>query len=180
MPADDDEYIEDGRRSLVVDNSGRDIITHQSSYDDGHQYYPPLDSLRSPEEDDRSEGVGHGSLPRPDGYDRSEGVGYGSLPRPEEHFAPRTTAREHHSSDLQASGAHHPALEGDPDDENYGLAVATAVAPDDEPEYVYNAIEYDPDAKPPLHRNRRFRLYTYFALGLIASEYLLTCIPSCL
>jgi len=36
---------------------------------------------------------------------------------------------------------------------------------------VYAAIEYDPDSKPPLHRNRRFRAYTYLALILIASEY---------
>jgi hypothetical protein len=48
-----------------------------------------------------------------------------------------------------------------------GLAVARAVAPDDEPDFVYAAVEYDPDAKPPLHKNRRFRLYTYFALFLI-------------
>jgi hypothetical protein len=50
------------------------------------------------------------------------------------------------------------------------LAVATAIAPDDEPAYVYNAIEYDPDTKPPLHKNRRFRVYSYFALLLITSE----------
>ena len=48
-----------------------------------------------------------------------------------------------------------------------GLAVARAVAPDDEPDFVYAAIEYDPDSKPPLHKNRRFRVYTYFALFLI-------------
>lgn len=49
-------------------------------------------------------------------------------------------------------------------DDNYGLAIATAIAQDDEPEYIYNAIEYEPDSKPPLHRNRRFRVYTCFAL----------------
>ncbi|KAL7546031.1 hypothetical protein ACHAWF_009377, partial [Thalassiosira exigua] len=49
-----------------------------------------------------------------------------------------------------------------------GLAVATAVADDDQgPDFVYAAIEYDPDAKPPLHRNRRFRAYAFLALMLI-------------
>ena len=44
------------------------------------------------------------------------------------------------------------------DDYNHRLAVDTAIAPDnDKPEYVYRAIEYDPEAKPPLHRNRRYR-----------------------
>ena len=40
-----------------------------------------------------------------------------------------------------------------------GLAVAIAVEDEDDEEYIPAAIEYDPDAKPPLFRNRRFRLY---------------------
>lgn len=35
------------------------------------------------------------------------------------------------------------------------------------------AVEYDPDAKPPLHKNRRFRVYTYFALFLIFIVFVL-------
>lgn len=38
------------------------------------------------------------------------------------------------------------------------------------------AIEYDPDAKPPLHKNRRFRVYTYFALFLIFTVVVLVVI----
>ncbi|KAL7540243.1 hypothetical protein ACHAXR_009966 [Thalassiosira sp. AJA248-18] len=86
-----------------------------------------------------------------------DGVGFGSLPLPEEHFSTDRypPLEQIHSAD-------------EINVDNGGLAVATAVAPDDEPDYVYNAIEYDPDAKPPLHRNRRFRVYTYFSLVLIA------------
>ena len=46
-----------------------------------------------------------------------------------------------------------------------GLAVATRVDPSmDEP--IYAAIEYDPDSKPPLYRNRRCRVYTALSLLL--------------
>lgn len=115
-------------------------------------------------------------------HNHRPGIGFGSLPLPDEHFAPTTAHRspspEHaHPSQTahpQTTAAHsphtHPAAAQDDDDADFGLAVATAVAPDDEPDYVYNAIEFDPEAKPPLHRNRRFRVYTYFALGMIASE----------
>ena len=48
-----------------------------------------------------------------------------------------------------------------------GLAVAMAVDAGAEDDYVYAAIEYDPDSKPPLHRNRRFRVYTCLAIVLI-------------
>lgn len=47
------------------------------------------------------------------------------------------------------------------------LAVATAVKEEDEEDaFRPQAVEYDPDAKPPLVQNRRFRLYG--ALGCIA------------
>jgi hypothetical protein len=50
-----------------------------------------------------------------------------------------------------------------------GLIVATAVETlDNEDEYIYSAIEYDPDSKPPIHRNRRFRLYTCLSLLIVA------------
>jgi Leucine-rich repeat (LRR) protein len=39
-----------------------------------------------------------------------------------------------------------------------GLAVAFAVD-EEEDAYIPSAVEYDPDAKPPMYRNRRFRLY---------------------
>lgn len=44
-----------------------------------------------------------------------------------------------------------------------GLAVAVAVTEEDEDVFIPAAVEYDPDAKPPLHRNRRFRLYGFLA-----------------
>jgi hypothetical protein len=47
-----------------------------------------------------------------------------------------------------------------------GLAVAVAVSEDDDggDQYLPSAIEYDPDAKPPMVRNRRFQLYGCLAL----------------
>lgn len=36
-----------------------------------------------------------------------------------------------------------------------------------EDEYIYAAIEYDPDSKPPLHKNRRFRVYSCMAMLVI-------------
>ena len=44
-----------------------------------------------------------------------------------------------------------------------GLAVAVAVQEEDDDVFIPSAVEYDPDAKPPLHRNRRFRLYGFLA-----------------
>jgi hypothetical protein len=44
-----------------------------------------------------------------------------------------------------------------------GLAVAVAVQEEEEDVFIPSAVEYDPDAKPPLHRNRRFRLYGFLA-----------------
>lgn len=46
-----------------------------------------------------------------------------------------------------------------------GLAVATAIMEEDDV-YYQNAIEYDPDSKPPLLSNRRFRLYSLVAIIL--------------
>jgi len=47
-----------------------------------------------------------------------------------------------------------------------GLAVAIAVEEEEEEEELFfpAAIEYDPDSKPPIHKNRRFRVY---AIGFI-------------
>ena len=106
------------------------------------------------------------------------GVGYGSMPMPEEHFLGDETFRNSRESSAysgegievepQFSLTGEGQDPGTPNGTNAdGLAVARAVAPDDEPDFVYAAVEYDPDAKPPLHKNRRFRLYTYFALFLI-------------
>jgi len=47
------------------------------------------------------------------------------------------------------------------------LAVATAVDTADEDEYIYSAIEFDPDSRPPLHKNRRFRVYTCVTLLVV-------------
>ena len=40
-----------------------------------------------------------------------------------------------------------------------GLAVAIALGDEEEELFFPAAIEYDPDSKPPLHKNRRFRVY---------------------
>ena len=40
-----------------------------------------------------------------------------------------------------------------------GLAIAVAVEEQDTETYLPSAIEFDPDTKPPMYRNRRFRLY---------------------
>ncbi len=107
------------------------------------------------------------------------GVGYGSMPMPEQYFPGDETFRiSRESSAYSGEGIEvEPQFSltgegqdpGTPNDgtNTDGLAVARAVAPDDEPDFVYAAVEYDPDAKPPLHKNRRFRVYTYFALFLI-------------
>ena len=63
---------------------------------------------------------------------------------------------------------HSPDVEyGVYDPENDGLAVALPVKEDEEDPYIQSAVEYDPDAKPPIYRRRRFRLYAllgFFAL----------------
>jgi hypothetical protein len=48
-----------------------------------------------------------------------------------------------------------------------GLAVAFAVEEDDDDMYIPSAVEYDPDAKPPMYRNRRFRLYAFLAIVVV-------------
>jgi hypothetical protein len=48
-----------------------------------------------------------------------------------------------------------------------GLAVAFAVEEDDNDMYIPSAVEYDPDAKPPMYRNRRFRLYAFLAIVVV-------------
>ena len=137
----------------------------------------PVDGIGSDDDDDviRSgddDDVGFGSFLSPEdhvSYNNNSGrndhddddsvvdggfVGVGSLPLPEEHFVDNTEyPQQQHSDDI-----------------TFGLAVATAIDPDEEEAYIYNAIEYDPDAKPPLHKNRRFRVYSYLALLLITSE----------
>ena len=46
-----------------------------------------------------------------------------------------------------------------------GLAVAFAVEEDNADTYLPSAVEFDPDAKPSMHRNRRFRLYVCLMLA---------------
>jgi hypothetical protein len=48
-----------------------------------------------------------------------------------------------------------------------GLAVAVAVEEEDEDVFIPAAVEYDPDAKPPMYRNRRFRLYALLAFFVV-------------
>ncbi|KAG7353273.1 RHS repeat-associated core domain containing protein [Nitzschia inconspicua] len=60
------------------------------------------------------------------------------------------------------------------DEEDGRLAVAVAVKEyEDEDVFIPSAIEYDPDAKPPMYKNRRFRMYGI--LGCILLIILLAC-----
>ena len=53
-----------------------------------------------------------------------------------------------------------PYFTGFDEEQGNDLVVATAVMEeDDDDEYIPKALEYDPDAKPPVIKNRRFRLY---------------------
>jgi len=95
-------------------------------------------------------------IPSEDGH---FGMSYSSLLRPEEQVS------ETFSSLRQSYGtAPNVEAQGTGGQE---LAVATAVEGEDEPDYVYAAIEYDPNSKPPLHKHRRFRIYTFVALLVI-------------
>jgi hypothetical protein len=48
-----------------------------------------------------------------------------------------------------------------------GLAVAVAVQDDEDDAFIPAAIEYDPDAKPPIYKNRRFSLYSILSCVVI-------------
>lgn len=85
------------------------------------------------------------------------GLGYGSLPHPDE-----IRLSSNHPLD---AGLDPPSTGQNPD---LGLAVASAVTGDEDPDFVVMAIEFDPDAKPPLHKNRRFRAYTCLAFSITA------------
>lgn len=49
------------------------------------------------------------------------------------------------------------------------LAVAVAVAEDEDEAFIPAAIEFDPDSKPPIYKNRRFRFYLIAATILLAA-----------
>jgi len=49
------------------------------------------------------------------------------------------------------------------------LAVAVAIAEEDEDMFMPAAIQYDPDAKPPIFKNRRFRFYFIAAAILLVA-----------
>lgn len=61
------------------------------------------------------------------------------------------------------------AVNTEPEFTEDGLAVAMAIDNSAEDEYIYSAIEYDPDSKPPLHKNRRFRVYTCLAFSMVVA-----------
>ena len=48
-----------------------------------------------------------------------------------------------------------------------GLVVAFAVDGEGEDMYIPSAVEFDPDAKPSIYRNRRFRLYAGLAMIVV-------------
>ena len=57
------------------------------------------------------------------------------------------------------------------DDHGFGdsLAVAVAVAEDEDEAFIPSAVEFDPDSKPPIYKNRRFRFYHIAATILLAA-----------
>mmetsp|Transcript_27247 Transcript_27247/g.38338 ORF Transcript_27247/g.38338 Transcript_27247/m.38338 type:complete len:756 (-) Transcript_27247:159-2426(-) len=64
-------------------------------------------------------------------------------------------------------GQTHENLANTTDDPDGQLAVAVAVVPNEQETLIPAAIEYEPDSKPPLYRNRRFRLYGCLAAVLL-------------
>jgi hypothetical protein len=48
-----------------------------------------------------------------------------------------------------------------------GLAIAFAVNDEEEDMYIPSAVEFDPDAKPPTYKNRRFRFYACLAILVV-------------
>jgi hypothetical protein len=69
-------------------------------------------------------------------------------------------------SDRNSSDLEYGAYDGKTTNES-GLAVAMAVHEDEEDAYLPSAIEFDPDAKPPAYKNRRFRLYACLAIIVV-------------
>lgn len=67
----------------------------------------------------------------------------------------------------EAGGAYSSHDGTDPEDPAGKLAVAIAITEEEDDDIIPSAIEYDPDAKPPLIRNRRFRLYSLVACMLM-------------
>lgn len=63
----------------------------------------------------------------------------------------------------------HAAADTVPQFTEEGLAVATAIDMSAEDDYIFAAIEYDPDSKPPLHKNVRFRVYATLAFVVVIS-----------
>ena len=57
--------------------------------------------------------------------------------------------------------------DSDLEDQVGRLAVAVAITEDDEGVFIPAAIQYDPDAKPSIVRNRRFRLYSLLACTVL-------------
>lgn len=57
------------------------------------------------------------------------------------------------------------------DGHGYGdsLAIAVAIAEDEDEAFIPAAIEFDPDSKPPIYKNRRFRFYLIAATILLAA-----------
>lgn len=104
--------------------------------------------------------VAHGAVTEPEvqlqtADNPANGLSRGMATQPDVEFGEQTNPLIGHNQ---------PRVDGD------GLAVAVAVQPNDDTfdrEYIPSAIEYDPDAKPPLYRNRRFRIYGIASVCII-------------
>mmetsp|Transcript_11824 Transcript_11824/g.16752 ORF Transcript_11824/g.16752 Transcript_11824/m.16752 type:complete len:907 (+) Transcript_11824:103-2823(+) len=62
--------------------------------------------------------------------------------------------------------ANEPSYEYGVAEDDKGLAVAVAIEAEEEDLFLPAAIEYDPDSKPPIYKNRRFRLYACICILL--------------
>jgi hypothetical protein len=74
--------------------------------------------------------------------------------------------RQYQSPTSGDRGLPYPDVET-PGAEGEKVVVAIAVEEDDEDAFIPAAVEYDPDAKPSIYKNRRFRLYGVLACSLL-------------
>eukprot|EP00566_Odontella_aurita_P004182 CAMPEP_0113600098 /NCGR_PEP_ID=MMETSP0015_2-20120614/42522_1 /TAXON_ID=2838 /ORGANISM="Odontella" /LENGTH=1207 /DNA_ID=CAMNT_0000508325 /DNA_START=54 /DNA_END=3677 /DNA_ORIENTATION=+ /assembly_acc=CAM_ASM_000160 len=120
---------------------------------------------------DNMDGDGHSPDPHEGGYVNrlgggdSEGSGH-----PDDVNETERSTFQDESFPVDSGGgsidANHLAYNDAPESAD-GLAVAVAVSPDEDEAFIPAAIEFDPDSKPPLYKNRRFRMYSIAAAILL-------------
>ena len=128
----------------------------------------------NPAEDDDGHGNGFGNEKQESALDKTgldeKGFDQGDKAAPQQ-IASRGAAIvpdvEHGIDEKKGMANGGPSVGNGEFDNEEGLAVAVAVSPDEDEAFIPAAIEYDPDSKPPLIKNRRFRLYTCAACILL-------------